>query len=383
MGARLAIDLVHVSADGPLRVALDARDLNRAHLRGMGRYTWELLRHMVAEPGITFQLYGDSPDLPVHTPQSDRIAVEVFAWRGFRWHLWEQVGLPLRSRGFDLMHCPSMRAPYWQPAPTVVTIHDTIPWDGNESGWGRGFYTDRLTPAAFKKSAAVITGTAISGKDIVRHWPDLADRIHVIHHGVGDHYLEASPSRLPGALSALGVREPYLLYFGGEIPRKRFDWALDVFLQCVDESLGFAACGVSSAARDECLRRVPESLRSRVWLLPFVAEADVPALYQNAIALLYPTLHEGFGLPALEAQAVGTPAVFSPVSSLPELAGPGAVLVPPTDQAGWIAVVQRLVQERRAAPNPRPEARAWARQFSWTKAASQTLAVYRQAARQR
>jgi glycosyltransferase involved in cell wall biosynthesis len=118
-----------------------------------------------------------------------------------------------------------------------------------------------------------------------------------------------------------------------------------------------------------------------VWFLPFVAESDLPRLYQNAVALLYPTLYEGFGLPALEAQAVGTPAVFSPVSSLPEVAGPAAVLVPPTDMAAWRTAVAQLIEERLTACAPREESRLWARQFSWAQTAAKTVEIYKGVAR--
>jgi len=109
----------------------------------------------------------------------------------------------------------------------------------------------------------------------------------------------------------------------------------------------------------------------------------LPRLYQNAIALLYPTEHEGFGFPALEAQAVGTPALFSPVSSLPELAGPAAVMLPPTDLAAWSDVLRRLIAERSTAPSPIQASRDWARQFTWAAAARRTLDVYERAANHR
>jgi alpha-1,3-rhamnosyl/mannosyltransferase len=103
----------------------------------------------------------------------------------------------------------------------------------------------------------------------------------------------------------------------------------------------------------------------------------MPALYQNAVAVLYPTQYEGFGLPALEAQAVGTPVLFSDVSSLSELKGPGAVIMPPNDLDAWVGTCRNLMAARAEAPEPDQTARAWARRFSWDSFAKRTVEVYR------
>jgi glycosyltransferase involved in cell wall biosynthesis len=121
-------------------------------------------------------------------------------------------------------------------------------------------------------------------------------------------------------------------------------------------------------------------MREHVLFLPFVEEQDMPALYRGAVAVLYPTEYEGFGFPALEAQAVGTPVLFSPVGSLAELAGPGAELLPPFDLQAWTATVRRLLAGRSVSSVPNMQARAWARGFSWSECARRHLEVYEQAA---
>jgi hypothetical protein len=88
----------------------------------------------------------------------------------------------------------------------------------------------------------------------------------------------------------------------------------------------------------------PET-RQRVRLLPYIPTDSMVRLFQNAAAILYPTLYEGLGFPALEAQAVGTPVLLSPVSSLRELAGPGARLLDPDDRRSWIELCGRLVAQ--------------------------------------
>jgi len=96
----------------------------------------------------------------------------------------------------------------------------------------------------------------------------------------------------------------------------------------------------------------------------------------HAAAVLYPTIYEGFGLPVIEAQAVGTPVLFSDVGSLTELKGPGAVVLPVDDLPAWVRAVSDILQSRQGLQEPDRIARAWARQYSWDAYTERTLAVY-------
>jgi alpha-1,3-rhamnosyl/mannosyltransferase len=106
----------------------------------------------------------------------------------------------------------------------------------------------------------------------------------------------------------------------------------------------------------------------------------MPPLYYHANAVLYPTLYEGFGFPALEAQAVGTPVLFSALGSLAELQGPDAIVLSPKDFDAWLGTCRRLLRERNEPSLPSPRARAWASGFSWDVSAKRHLDVYRRAA---
>jgi glycosyltransferase involved in cell wall biosynthesis len=329
--------------------------------------------------GVEWELFADRPDLPLHLPTAPKLNVHLFECRGYRFHSWEQIALPRRiaKLGVDLLHAPASRLPWWQPVPSIVTLHDTIPWNSTEDGWPRGFYTDRLLPRAFRKCAAVITISQHSRRDILARFPHVNEKLHVIPNGVGDDYIEARPGLVSESLAGVGIARPYLLYIGGAIPRKRLDWAIRVFTTVGDPRLTLIMCGVEKEAQAGVLAGVPGDLRRRLRFAPFIAEADMPSLYQNAVAVLYPTLYEGFGLPALEAQAVGTPVLFSDVSSLSELKGPGAVILPPDDLDAWVTTCGRLVAARGESPEPDEPSRAWARQFSWDAFAERTVEVYR------
>jgi glycosyltransferase involved in cell wall biosynthesis len=177
-------------------------------------------------------------------------------------------------------------------------------------------------------------------------------------------------------LKQLGIRAPYFVYVGGIIPRKRLDWALEIFRRIKDGETQMAVCGVGSESENIIRDKLEPELRDRVIILPFVSEESMPALLRHAVAMLYPTLYEGFGYPAVESQAVGTPVLFSRVGSLTELEGPGACVLPTDDLESWVQTCRTLLEQRRDNPQANEKARRWAQKFSWDESARQHLNIY-------
>ncbi|HWF83329.1 MAG TPA: glycosyltransferase family 1 protein [Vicinamibacterales bacterium] len=369
----------HTAARQPIRIAVDGRSLNRAHVRGIGRY---LLRILQAPPRpdeapLRWTVYGDRPDLPVWIESSEHVDVKIFECRGDRFQAWEQLALPANARrSSDVLFCPGVTGPAWQPIPTVIAVHDIIPWLMEDESMPAGFYRDRVLPRAYASAAALVAPSQSSVHDIVARWPSLQPRLHMIPLGVDETFLTAQPGPLPDSIVAAHIKRPYLLYVGGEIPRKRLDWALDVWRDATAFTVHFVACGVNAHAQDAIRERLPPESRSMIYFANYLPDSEMPALYMNAAAVLYPTMYEGFGFPAVEAQACGTPVLFSAVGSLAELAGPGAAVLPADDKAAWVAACRRLIQERAVAP-PRPNdsAREWAAQFSWRSTADRQIDV--------
>lgn len=364
-------------SDRPLRIAVDARCLNVEHLRGMGKSLYELVKRTSESGAVDWHLFGERPDRPMHVP-NDSCAVSVFETRGYRFAAWEQYSLPAAAArlGVDLLHAPATTAPWWQPVPTVVTVHDDIPWQSQDDPhWRPGVYRDRVLPAAYHRASAVTTVSNTSRRDILARWPALKPKLHVISPGVDERYLEAMPDQRPLVLGEQVISEPYLLYLGGADPRKRLMWALQAWWTGGAQA-AMVVCGLERAAHAQVRNTVPRHLQDQLILAPFVSEADMPRLYMRAAAVLYPSLYEGFGMPVVEAQAVGTRVLFSDVGSLSELKGPGAVVLPVDDLQAWVRTIDLILQSRSSTYGPDRIARAWARQYSWEAYTDRTLAVY-------
>ena len=371
----------------PRQVGLVARCLNTEHVRGMGKYVYELLRQSQADGAPRWKLFADDPRYPVLTPGGPQFEIDLFSFRGDRFRLWEQVGLPrrVRTQHLDLLHCTEGCLPLWQPVPTIVTLHDTLAFAERPDEPFARLYWDRLIPAALRRCAHVITISESSRRDILARWPELERKLSVILHGIDEEYFGDDRTPLPAELTAALNGQPYLVYLGGPMQRKRFDWAVKLLHEHPRKDFKLLACGFGSAARQQTAQALPAAVRDRVCFAPFLSDDELRAAYRGACAVLYPTLYEGFGFPAIEAQASGVPVIFSPLGSLQELVGPLAMVVDAHDMAAWVDAVTRAAAQGPEEREVRAgEARRWARQFQWSRSFEKHAEVYeRVAARSR
>lgn len=364
-----------------LRVGMVARTLNLHHIRGTGRYVQELLRNTTPSDGIDWVAYGHDPGKPLHLPTGFAGKTDVFDFRGDRFRLWEQLGLPLRAKraGVQVLHCADNTAPVWQPMPTVVTIHDTVPWVEEMPDRLTHFYMHPVQRAAFRRCAAIITISENSRRDIEARWPEVSDRLVVIPHGIADDFFSDDCATLPADLLRRLGGAPYLIYLGGPQARKRFDWALELLKHCGGDHVHLVACGFEAGTDHRAT--LPADLAQRVHFAPYIGDAQLVSLYRGAVGTLYPTLYEGFGFPAVESQAAGTPVIFSPVSSLVDLVGPLSWTAPAQDFPAWLAAVREVLGlSPDARANRAQQAQAWSQRFSWRASVERHLDVYHAAA---
>ena len=362
-----------------LQVGMVARCLNTEHLRGMGKYVFELLRHSEQRADMRWHLFGDDVRHKMVAPPSERIVSDVFSFRGDRFEAWHQLGVPLRARGLDidLLHATEGSLPLWQPKPTVVTVHDTLAWEERPDTLGARIYWDHLMPAALKRCAAVITISECSRNDILKRWPWLEPKLTVIPHGIDEEFFTPETTPLPPGLAAQLGDSPYAVYLGGPMKRKRADWAIEVLAASKVPDQKLVICGFNANSRREASAALAPELRDRVLFAEFLSDAELRALYRGARAVLYPTLYEGFGFPAVEAQAAGVPVIFSALGSLAELVGPLAKVVPPDDLQAWVAALDDACRPGEWRAAQAAAAAAWVRRFAWSESFDKHLAVYR------
>jgi glycosyltransferase involved in cell wall biosynthesis len=374
-----------------MHVAVNAYFWNQPHT-GSGQYTRQLVYHLnrlVSDLDITL-IFPQSAGAPGPSEVPPSVAVRPEPVRPG--HLgkvhFEQVLFPraCRDAGATLAHVPYWGAPLQAPVPLVVTVHDLttlLVREYRRSPQARLY--NALVSASARNAGRVITDSAASKADIVRHLGIAADRVAPIHLAAGRAYKPEGEFLLDMAiLKKYDLPESYVLYLGGFELHKNVSTLLMAYTfvaQALGDDYPLVLAGRRPAEPsahfpdyDALIARL--NLEQSVRWIGFVEENDKPAVYRGATSFAFVSRHEGFGLPVLEAMACGVPAVVSHCGSLPEVVGDAAFSVDPDDERAIAgAIIASIVQEDLAA-ELKQKGLARAAAFSWEKTATETLLVY-------
>jgi glycosyltransferase involved in cell wall biosynthesis len=299
---------------------------------------------------------------------------------------WEQLGLPreLGALGPAVHHGPHYTLPLRCPVPSVVTVHDLTFVDHPEWHEPAKVAWFRAAIALARRRATVVVCPSRATARRLEATGPVAGPVLVVPHGVDHQRFRPEPPE-PGAdraaLDALGVAPPYLLYLGTIEPRKAVDVLVAAFgalAEELDPELRLVLAGRDGWGTERVEAALAASpVRHRIQRLGYVPEAAVPALLRQAVAVCYPAVEEGFGLPALEACACGTPVVTTAGSVMEELVGEACFAAPPGDPGGLAATLRRALTDEAE--------RAWrvarglevARERTWAASAAGHLEAYR------
>ncbi len=371
-----------------LRVGFDARWYNDS---GVGAYVAELLRAMVLESrgasganGLELTVYED-PKNPVPGLPDKVKRVPLMAGKYS-----PASQLELRHRcgqdRLDLFHSPFYPIPLLAPCPVVVTIHDLIPFLFRTSNPLKQFTVKCGYRIAAHYSSRIIAVSNHTSDDITRILGTSAEKIAAIYNGVGQAF-QAVPIHGEAEYLAAkyGIRLPYVLAASTRnwktknlasalkalsLARQRFSQEFQTVVYGPPE--GLLAAGGAKAWTPLNLIQTGQ-----------LSAEELAKLFRNALLFIMPTLYEGFGLAVAEAMACGCAVISSNTSSLPEVAGDGAQLFGPADLAGMAEAVTRLLRNPDERRQWQEKALRKAAQFSWSKAARETAAVYYQAVSER
>jgi glycosyltransferase involved in cell wall biosynthesis len=294
-----------------------------------------------------------------------------------------QVELPLRMRrdGAQLIHGPANSLPLLHPGlPGVVTIHDLAIYDHPE--WfpsGQWFATRVVVPQSARRARMIICPSEATKRAAVRLFGIEPERCRVIPHGVETEFgLPVSPSLKAGVRARYALPDRYLLQLGTVQPRKNYVTSLRALARIpVGQRLPLIVAGGFGWRYDAVVDAVRElDLRDWVRFVGYAGMPDLPALYQMAQAVLFPSLDEGFGLPVLEAFAAGTPVVASNAGAIPEVAGDAALLSVPEDAQALADNLLRLLTDSQLRERQVAAGRARAALYTWSASAAAHRDVY-------
>lgn len=368
-----------------------------AHSQRSAESSWTDVGFVVTHGRSSLDLYSEklASHLPVHKIHSDAYqrSAELFAapvWsRAAARSLWSDVCFARRlHRENRSLHLPNHHCGRYASnlkKPYLVTVHDlmrmrdtdsTVPLIQAPSRRERLLL--HLDVTGIQQATGVIAVSQTTKAELMSHLQIPERRVTVVYEGVDHELFRPVSERL--------IDQPYILFVGSEQPRKNLPGLLQAFYRLKQVpgfeelklvKVGAAGDGQSIPFRAITRRAIQElGLAKDVILTGRVPEQDLPAYYSGAECLVLPSFYEGFGLPPIEAMACGCPVIVSDRGSLPEVAGPGALVIDPSDDAQLAEAILHLLTDNRARAELKERGLQHAASFTWQACAEGTIAAY-------
>lgn len=369
-----------------LRIGVDLRALV-PRPTGIGIYTEALLGELLRMPG--FELVGLS-HAPLHeSVQLAARGLEIEVHAAPLGVIWQQSYLPRRlERGdIDLLWSPLLTLPSRLPVPAVVTIHDLAVLHHPETlTWRVRLSLLPFLERTVRQAARILTVSHSVAGEIAHQWPDAAARTEVAWNGVAPEFRPATEGELAAIRQRLDLPERFILFAATIEPRKNLDLLLDAWQalrQSHDATPPLLIAGPdgwgSRATHQRMERLAPLGLRR----LGHLDRPDLIAVLQAATVFVFPSLYEGFGLPAAEAMACGVPVMVANGSSLPEVVGDAGRIFDPEDPIDLAGSLQEWLDSPALLAESRARGLERAREFTWERSAEVHARVFREALRPR
>ena len=281
---------------------------------------------------------------------------------------WTQFRLPTRVKKLrgNLLFSPIPELPLGSRIPAVVTLHDFIPLRFSKARSPLYQYYRHYVPRVLKQAKQIICVSESTANDAMKFCAVSAAKLTVIPQGYDDRNFRFLD--LP--------TQNYVLYLGRLNPYKNLRRAIQAFAKVPNhQDFEFWVAGPPDSRYTPQIEGLAWDLGVRLRVLNYVPYKELPVLINHAIALLFPSQWEGFGLPILEAMACGTPVITSNLSSMPEVAGDAAILIDPMNGDAMTSAIERVITDALLRQQLRDRGLKRASEFSWDKTAMQTKAL--------
>lgn len=363
-------------------IGIDASRAVAVHPTGTEIYSRRLIQALLAlESSHRFRLYFRSPP-----PAGDFAGAELCAIPFPR--LWTHLRLSweIARHPPDVLFVPAHVLPLVHPRASLVTVHDLgYLYFPEAHPWRQRLYLDLSTRWNARATTHILADSEATKADMVTRYGTPPNKITVAYPGLDE---TLAPVRDPAAIETVkaryGIAGDYFLYLGTLQPRKNLARIVAAFATLTTRSPGHPTPQLVLAGKrgwlyDDLFAQVRRvGLEGHVLFPGYVPAEDKAALISGALAFVFPSLYEGFGLPVLEAQACGCPVITGATSSLPEVAGDAALLVNPHDTPSIAAAMQRIAADPVLRENLIERGFANARRFSWTACAQSVLSLLEQ-----
>lgn len=363
-------------------IGIDASRAARTWRTGTENYSLYLIRALITQGGEhRFRLYFNDPPAEGLFMRDERVEWRVMPFPRLWTHL--RLSCEMACRPPEVLFVPAHVLPILHPRRSVVTVHD-VGYRRHPEMHPRAsrLYLDASTRWNAYAAMHIIADSEATRNDLIHFYHVDPAKITVAYPagtpGLGP---VQDATRLEEVRARYHTGEEYFLYVGTIQPRKNLLTLLEAYARLLAEGklprhVRLVLAGRPGWLCEEILARAHRAdLAGQVILPGYVAAEDLPALFSGAVAFVFPSWYEGFGLPVLEAMACGAPVITSNVSSLPEVAGGAALLINPADAGDLAQAMARLYDDKALRQDLAKRGQARARAFSWEACAQRVLEV--------
>lgn len=398
-------------------IGIDASRANLSHKTGTEWYSFHLIKNLAAIDRVnTYWLYVHTParpDLLEAIKDNSNFQIKLLNWPFKSFWTLGRLTLEMIWRRPDVLFVPAHTLPLFSPRRTVNTIHDIAfvreknlyrsvkmrtDWNGSRPlinllvriitlGRYRSESVDYLywsTAYALYHAKKIIAVSDFTRREIEEHYKEAPlDRITVVSNGYDSHLYRPinDQAKIAAVLSHYDLTVPYFLYVGRLEKKKNTPFLIDAFALMREEhpelsDMRLVLVGDAGFCFDEVKYQIEQfNLNNRVIMPGWISEDDLPYIFNGAHAFIFPSRHEGFGIPVLQALSVGLPAAVSNLEVLKEVAGDCALYFDPRDRNSMAAAMARIAQDEEMRSRLKKDGLIRAQSFSWEKCARETLAV--------
>lgn len=362
-------------------IGIDASRANLAQRRGTEWYIYYLIQEFkkIADPSDQFILYTREPLTGELAKLPANFTNKVLSWP--LKYFWTQLRLSweLMTNPPDVFFSPAHIVPLYTPKNTIITVHDVGFLQFNLSTKLERLYHRLTFNLALKTAKKIIVDSEFTKAEILRLKPLSPNSLRVIPLGVdlGLYRPISDQTAINQVLTKYGVKQPFLLYVGQLEKKKNIINLLKAFHLLTRlpayQLTSLVLVGSRGYGYEEISKL--KTQMSNVVELGYVPESDLPALYNAASALVFISNYEGFGLPALQTMACGTPIIAADSSSLPEVVGEAGLLVDPNDITAISQALSSILTDQNLVSTLKTKGLARVKSYSWLLCAKQTLAL--------
>lgn len=369
-----------------MKIGIDAR-LYGPISKGIGRYLQELISNLEKmDQNNEYVIFLYSENFNDYEPKNPRFK-KVLA--PYRWYaLAEQLKFPklIKKQGIDLMHFPHFNVPVFYRKPFVLTIHDLIltKFPSKRAStksfltyWIKNLFYRVVIKSALKRAKKIIAVSNFTKDDIVQQFNTNPKKIKVIYEGLSKFEI-GEKSNDKSLILEYNITKPYILYAGNAYPHKNLEHLLLAFKKISKEkNLQLALVGKKDYFYQNLQKKAKKlNLKDKVLFLGYLTDEKLALIYKNALAYVFPSLYEGFGLPPLEAMSFGVPVLSSNAASLPEILGKAALYFNPKDTDQIAEKIKQITEKEDLRKEMQEKGRKQIKKYSWQKCAEKTLQIY-------